>query len=120
MVVDDEPEIATMVRDLLKLHSAEVTLFNDPRQALASFENNPQIIDMVITDETMPGLSGMHLAQKILAIKPGLPIILITGYSEHANVETADAIGLAGFFYKPVKTSELLQKIQTLLQINAK
>jgi PAS domain S-box-containing protein len=120
MVVDDEPEIATMVRDLLKLHSAEVTLFNDPRQALASFENNPQIIDMVITDETMPGLSGMHLAQKILAIKPGLPIILITGYSEHANIETADAIGLAGFFYKPVKTSELLQKIQTLLQINAK
>ncbi|HEX5636944.1 MAG TPA: ATP-binding protein, partial [Gammaproteobacteria bacterium] len=103
LVVDDEPTMATMMQEVLNLHGANVTLFNDPLQALASLENNPQQVDLVITDETMPGLSGMHLATKMLAINPALPIILCTGYSENASAESAEANGLAGCFYKPVK-----------------
>ncbi len=117
MVVDDEPDMATMLRELLSMHGAQVTLFNSPGDALNHFKENPQTIDLVITDETMPGLSGMRLAKHMLAIKPDLPIILYTGYSENANAETAAAVGIAAFFYKPVKMNDLLQKIQQLLRM---
>jgi PAS domain S-box-containing protein len=116
MLVDDEPEMGEMLRDLLTLHGAQIRLFVNPVDALAYFAANPQRFDLVITDETMPGMTGMHLAQKILAINPGLPIILFTGYSQHANRETVTDIGISGFFYKPVKTGELLEKITQLLQ----
>lgn len=118
MVVDDETTMATMLRELLSMHGAQVTVFNAPLEAMASFENNPQIIDLVITDETMPGLSGMHLAEQMLKIKPALPIILCTGYSERATAESTASIGIAGFFSKPVKMNELLQKVQQVLKTN--
>jgi len=116
MVVDDETTMATMLRELLSMHGAQVTVFNAPLDAMTCFENNPQIIDLVITDETMPGLSGMHLAEQMLKIKPALPIILCTGYSERATAESTASIGIAGFFSKPVKMNELLQKIQQVLK----
>lgn len=116
MVVDDEPEIASLLDAVLSMHGAQVSLFTCPKQALASFEKNPQAFDLVITDETMPGLSGMHLAEQMLKMNPALPITLCTGYSEHANAETTAAMGIAGFFYKPVRAGDLLQKIQQILQ----
>lgn len=117
MIVDDEPEMGKMLCEILSMQGAHVDTFCNPLEALSSFENNHQAINLVITDETMPGLSGMHLAQRMLAIKASLPIILYTGYSEHATAEAAAAIGLAGFFYKPVKMNDLLQKLQQVLQI---
>lgn len=115
LVVDDEPDMATMLGELLGLHGAKISVFNAPQDALSHFEKNPQQFDLVITDETMPGLSGMGLARHLLKIKPALPVILYTGYSENANAETAAAAGIAAFFYKPVKMNDLLQKIQQLL-----
>ena len=116
LVIDDEPDMANMLREFLGMHGAKINVFNDPQAAQNFFEHNQDSIDLVITDETMPGLSGMRLAKHLLKLKPSLPIILYTGYSENANAETALAHGLAGFFYKPVKTQELLQKIQQLLK----
>ncbi len=115
MVVDDEPDIGNMLSETLNLQGAEVSVFTNPREALKAFENNSEKFDLVITDETMPGLSGMHLAKQMMAMKPALPVILYTGYSEHATQEAAEAYGLAGFFYKPLKMNELLLKLQQLI-----
>lgn len=115
MVVDDEIPLSRMLQEALGLHGAQVTSFNSPLDAWSTFEKRPEDIDIVITDETMPGLSGMHLAERMLKLKPGLPVILCTGYSEHATPELAQQAGLAGFFYKPLFVNDLIQKIQSIL-----
>ena len=114
MVVDDEPVLAGMLNEYLSTCGAHVSVFTDPIKALASFTQNAHNIDVVISDETMPGMSGMLLSEKMLQIKPGIPIILCTGYSERATPEAAARIGIAGFFKKPFNLNELVNKIQLL------
>jgi len=116
MVVDDELAMTAMLREVLSTHGAQVLAFNSPLAAWSVFEQESDEIDVVITDETMPGLSGMHLAERMLKHRPGMPIILCTGYSEHATPELAEQAGLAGFFYKPLKMIDLLQKLRRILQ----
>lgn len=114
MVVDDELSMAAMLHEFLIIHGARPVSFMSGLAALHAFESAPESIDMVITDETMPGLSGMHMAVRILKLKPGLPVILCTGFSEKATAALAAEAGLAGFFYKPLQLHELLQKIQSI------
>jgi PAS domain S-box-containing protein len=116
MVVDDEQSMSTMLHEFLAMQGARVISFTSPILALEAFRQNADSIDIVVTDEAMPGLSGMHLAEHMLKLKPAIPIILCTGYSEHATPDSAAQMGIAGFFYKPLKMNELLLKIQALLQ----
>jgi CheY-like chemotaxis protein len=116
MVVDDEPAMSEMMCDMLSLHGATVSMYNDPFDAMASFRIDPHAVDLVLTDETMPGMSGLHLARNMLDVRPDLKVVLYTGYSENVDADTCGAQGLAGFFYKPVKMNELLLKLQQLLQ----
>ena len=115
MIVDDVLSMMTMLQEYLIIQGATVMPFDAPLQALAAFEKNPDAIDLVITDETMPDLSGMDLAKEMLTIRPNLPIILCTGYSLHATPESVSASGIAAFFQKPVKMRDLLQKANALL-----
>ena len=112
MVVDDELAMASMLHEFLEVYGAQIVSYTDPLQALQYFMQQPESIDLVITDETMPVMSGMHLAEQMLKRKPGQPIILCTGHSEHATPESAAAMGIGGFFYKPLRMNELLLKIQ--------
>jgi len=118
LVVDDEPTIASMLQELLSLHGAEVTAFGRSAEALAAFSRDPQAVDLVITDGTMPELSGPDMARAMLKIKPNTPILLCTGFSQHINAEMAEQMGLAGFMYKPLDIPKLLQWIHA--QILAK
>jgi len=111
MVVDDELFMTAMLQEFLSMRGAQITTFNSPLAAWTAFEHQPHSVDVVITDETMPGLSGMHLAERMLKLRPDLPIILCTGYSDHATAELAEKAGLAGFFYKPLKLNVLLERI---------
>lgn len=117
MVVDDERAMIAMLSEYLTIQGALVSAFNAPWDALGAFEQHPENFDLIITDETMPGLSGMHLSEHLRKIRPDIPIILCTGYSEHANPEVAEAAGLSAFFYKPLKMDDLLLKIQEILAI---
>ena len=119
MVVDDEHMLANMLKEFLTAQGAQVTAFTNPQKALDEFSLKPENVDLVITDETMPGMAGMTLAKKLLAIKQNLPIILCTGYSEHATVESVEQIGIAGFFHKPINMNDLMLKIQLLWQAKA-
>ena len=115
MVVDDEDSIVELMTDFLSIHGAQVDTFNSPIEAWNYFEEHHQEIDFVITDETMPNLTGMHLAQRILELKPSASVILCTGYSENVTAEIAEQSGLAGFLYKPVVLNTLLEKIKTII-----
>lgn len=114
MLVDDELFMTAMLQEFLLTQGAHITTFNSPVAAWETFAQEPDKVDLVITDETMPGLSGMHLAMRMMQHKPGLPVILCTGYSDHATPELAAQSGLAGFFYKPLSMQELLLKIHDI------
>jgi PAS domain S-box-containing protein len=114
MVVDDETGMTTMLRELLETRGAHVTVFNEPMLALDAFKKNPLQFDLMITDESMPKLSGMHLSMQMLGLRPGFPIILCTGYSDHATAETVSKIGIAGFMFKPLDTNRLIRQVSEL------
>jgi PAS domain S-box-containing protein len=116
MVVDDEKLMAAMLQEYLGMQGAQVMAFDSPLEALKVFERAPNAVDMVITDETMPALTGMHLAERMLQLRPAMPIILCTGYSERTDPELAKSIGVAAFFYKPLNMNELLHKIVAIVR----
>ncbi|MEN8188680.1 MAG: ATP-binding protein [Thermodesulfobacteriota bacterium] len=111
-VVDDEPEILEMLSDLLVQHGYEVSLFQDSEEALASFIKDPSAVDLVLTDLTMPKLTGYELALEMLSMRKELPVILCTGFSQSVHRDDAMAAGLKGFLQKPVDISELMSMLR--------
>lgn len=95
MVIDDEEMIRKLAEDFLHHSNFKVQVFSDGAAGLAYFEENRDVVDIVITDQSMPKLTGMELSARLLAIKPDLPIILCTGYMDNANHETVKASGIS-------------------------
>jgi CheY-like chemotaxis protein len=95
-----------MGQAMLERLGYQVTVRTSSLEALATFQNDPHRFDAVITDQTMPGMTGLDLARRMLQIRPELPIILCTGYSNLVNETQAKAYGIKGFAMKPLtKTS---------------
>ena len=112
LLVDDESMLADMSRKMLERLGYSVTVRTSSSEALATFKNNPDAIDLIITDQTMPGMTGMDLAGKMLQIRPDLPIILCTGYSSTVTEQKVKAAGIKGFALKPLGK----RKIATLVR----
>lgn len=119
MVVDDEQSMAGMLEEMLRLQGADVTAFTRPAQALAAFERTPRNFDLVITDETMPELSGLDMARSMRHIRPDQPVILCTGFSERVDEALAMQNGIAAFLYKPIDIHALLSWIEKIQQDRA-
>ncbi|HCY84973.1 MAG TPA: sensory box histidine kinase/response regulator protein, partial [Desulfobacteraceae bacterium] len=115
LFVDDDRAIAEMTKESLERLGFNVNAFLDPLEALESFKADPQRFDLVITDMAMPNLTGEKLAQRVLAIKPDIPIIICTGYSATIDNEKAKQMGVAGFLMKPVTLSTLSKTIRKIL-----
>ena len=115
LLVDDETEIVEMLQRLLNDLGYSVAAFNSSAQALEIFSENPEEFDLLITDMTMPEMTGMILSQKILAIRPDLPVILCTGFSETVDEVKAQSIGIRIFMRKPTSATVLARSISTLL-----
>ena len=115
LVVDDEPAIVEMMRLTLKALGYRVTACSDSRQALEQFEAQPTAFDLVLSDVTMPHLTGAELAQRLLVCRPNLPIILCTGFSEIINEEMAKALGICRLLMKPVLRDELARALRQVL-----
>jgi len=116
LVVDDEPALGRYVGELLELHGIKVSVEQNPRRALSLLLESPRRFDVLITDHTMPELSGVHLAQEALAVRPGFPIILLTGYSAVVDRNQAQALGIRAYFDKPVCGDELVATVQALIR----
>ena len=115
LFVDDEPFQTDMLKHLLGLLGYKVETRNSGAEAVALFEKDPQAFDMVITDMIMPKMTGDQLAQKLLTIRPDLPIILATGYSEGFSEAKAKAQGLRAYALKPLVIEELSKLVRQVL-----
>lgn len=116
LLVDDEEQITAMEKQILERLGYQVTACSGSAEALSIFTARPDQFDLVITDMTMPHMTGEALAQKILAIRPELPVILCTGYSEMITEEKAMAMGIRKFVLKPVITDELAAAVRSALE----
>ncbi|MCP3930201.1 MAG: response regulator, partial [Bacteroidetes bacterium] len=102
LLVDDEVSIAKLEGQMLSRLGYQVTVTTDSNDALNTFKANPNSFALVISDMTMPDMTGDELAKEILSIKSDIPIIICTGFSERINKEQAVGIGIKGFLMKPV------------------
>jgi signal transduction histidine kinase len=118
LLIDDEEQIVSMEQQMLENLGYEVTARTDSTEALKEFSLQPQNFDLVITDMTMPQMTGDELAQKLLNIKPDIPVILCTGFNEDITEEKALSMGIQKFVMKPVIKNDLATTIRTVLDHN--
>ncbi|MCF6188806.1 MAG: response regulator, partial [Desulfobulbaceae bacterium] len=116
LVVDDEPQLVRIQEERLKSRGYLVTALTDSQEALSLFREQPDRFDLLLTDQTMPVLTGADLARAVLELNPDLPIILCTGYSDTLPEKKALALGIKKYFTKPVSEAELLDAIRRLLK----
>ncbi|MEA1922333.1 MAG: PAS domain S-box protein [Pseudomonadota bacterium] len=115
MVVDDEVAILKLHETLLQRLGYQVTSTTDSRVALAEIHNHPDQFDLIITDQSMPNLSGVELTSEVLKIKPTMPIILCTGYSSIVSEEEALAMGVKKYAKKPISIKGFAKIVRQVL-----
>lgn len=107
LLVDDEPDALRAVERILIHLGCEVLAVSDPAQGLARFRAEPEGFDLVLCDVTMPGMTGDALATALLAVRPALPVLLMTGYSATVDQEVAARLGVRALLNKPLTPAEL-------------
>jgi CheY-like chemotaxis protein len=115
LFVDDEKALVELHKKTLEMLGYRVTIRTSPIEALEAFRAQPNKFDLLISDMTMPNMTGDILAQKILAIRPDFPIILCTGYSEDKTEQRVKALGIEAFVMKPLVRKDLSQTIRKAL-----
>ena len=115
LFVDDETSLTNIGEQILKKLGYEVIAKTDPREALEVFREQPDKIDLVVTDQTMPHMTGDKLARQILKLKPGIPVIICSGFSEMMNKKKAKSLGVRKFVMKPFEMRELAETIRRIL-----
>jgi PAS domain S-box-containing protein len=115
LFVDDEEALAEIGEDILAELGYKVTCRTNSREALALFSLDPTRFDLVITDMTMPELTGIDLAREMMRIRPDIPVILTTGFSHLINGESALAEGIRGYAMKPLTKKEIAKTVRNVL-----
>ena len=107
LMVDDEEAIVNLCTIFLEKMGYRVTGTTSSVQALEMFQKNPDQFNLVVTDQTMPNITGMSLAQELWKVRPGLPVIIASGYSEQITSEKAAGLGFLAYLNKPYTVAEL-------------
>jgi PAS domain S-box-containing protein len=115
LCVDDEPMLVDLLQAELGKLGYEVTTRTSSLEALETFRANPEDFDLVITDQTMPHCTGMQLAREVRGLRPGIPIIICTGYSDKVSEATIKEAGIREMFMKPVDLRQLAEGIRRAL-----
>ncbi len=115
MLVEDEPALAELGREMLESLGYEVVVRTSPIEAIRAFELMPQQFDLLITDQTMPRMTGETLVRDIFRIRPDLPVIMMTGFSHTMNADKARALGVRAFLHKPLLLRDLAPAIRRAL-----
>ena len=115
LVIDDEPAIAKMAGAMLWRLGYDATWKTNSLEALELFRSRPGAFDLVITDMTMPHMTGDRLAREMMAIRPDLPVILCTGYSTRVSEEKAAELGIKAFVMKPLGKEDLAKTVRNVL-----
>lgn len=115
LFIDDEELLAEMGKDMLERLGYHVTVRRSGVEALVTFQNTPNKFDMVITDQTMPDMTGSDLARRMMQIRPDIPIILCTGYSNLIDEDSAKGLGIKEFALKPLTKGSISSLIRKVL-----
>jgi len=115
LFIDDEESILKLVKKRLEMQGYQVEAKNNPVEALELFRSEPDRFDLIITDMTMPKMTGDKLAKEILGIRPEIPIILCSGYSDRIDAEKATAMGIRKYIEKPLDMSDFMISIRKVL-----
>ena len=116
LLIDDEEILAEMGKSMLERLGYRVTIRTNSIEALNTFQTRPDQFDLVITDQTMPGMTGLDLARRMLQIRPRMPIILCTGFSNLISEDKARIYGIKGFAMKPLAKKDLGNLIRKVLE----
>jgi CheY-like chemotaxis protein len=115
LFVDDETMIVDIVQRMLESLGYRVTAKTSAMEALDVFKTDPDSFDLVVTDMTMPKMTGLDLAEKIFQIRPGFPIVLCTGFDVTMNEEKITEHGLRDIIYKPILRRNMATVIRKVL-----
>ncbi len=115
LFVDDEKAAVDAIQPMLENLDYKVTARTSSIEALEAFLNKPDAFDMVITDMTMPNMTGKDLAKEIMAIRSDIPVILCTGFSEQIDENKAKAMGISAFVMKPIVIRQIANTIREVL-----
>jgi PAS domain S-box-containing protein len=115
LLVDDETLVIEVLQEMLELQGYRITAADGGIKALETFRNTPMDFDLVITDMTMPKLTGDRLSQEIKKIRTDIPIILCTGYSDKLADKNALDYGVQDFMVKPIKQADLIKTVRNVL-----
>jgi CheY-like chemotaxis protein len=115
LLVDDEEAVVRLEKQMLERLGYNATTRVNSLEALEAFKANSDLFDLVVSDMTMPNMTGDQLARELIAIRPDIPIIICTGFSERINQEKAAAIGVKGFLMKPIVKSEMANMVRKVL-----
>ena len=114
MVVDDEEPLLRLTEELLAGLGYEPAGYSSAEAALAAFELDPNRFEAVLTDQMLPGLQGSELARRVLAVRPDLPVLLMSGHLGEALEAEARARGVRSALHKPLASSELAEQLANL------
>ncbi len=112
LLVDDEPAITLLAETVFERNGIPLEAVNDSLRALDLVQRQPTRFDLVVTDQTMPNLSGMELSRRLLAIRPDLPILLFTGLGDGLQESATQAIGIRSILKKPMSMLELFREVR--------
>jgi len=115
LYVDDDEDVGGMVARMLATLGYQPVVTSEPEEALWLFKENPDQFAAVMTDHVMPRMTGAELAAKILAVRPGVPVILCTGYGESVTSEQVEAIGVRELMMKPLIMRNVAQSLRTYI-----
>ena len=115
LFIDDEAPIVKIGSQILERLGYSVTTRTSSVEALELFRSKPKDFDLVLTDMTMPNMSGDKLAVDLMKIRTNIPIILCTGYSKKISDKTASQIGIKAFAYKPIVKADLAKAVRKVL-----
>lgn len=116
MLVDDELDLVQVYSAALEDLGYDVRAFSNPTEALKAFQEDPYAFDLLVTDQTMPKLTGDKLAAKIHALRPDVPIVLCSGYSDAIDAITEGKSGIRKVLLKPFELRDLVRAVQVLLR----
>ncbi len=115
LFIDDEPTLIDIGKRMLENLGYQVTAVKNPEEALILFREQVNTFDLVVTDMTMPEMTGDKLARKLIAIRKDIPVVLCTGFSSGVTEEKAKKMGIRGFLMKPIILSDIAKLVRKLL-----
>lgn len=115
MLVDDDRFLLKIQERILARQGYRVSAYDSASEALAAFRAQPRHFHLVITDQTMPKMTGVDLARELVALRPGLPMLLTTGFSGRVSSDKARSMGFHDILLKPVAKNDLAATVRRAL-----